>query len=202
MYLDRLHAYPTSELHLSVVDGRAGPCVAHDRSDVADPDLVGKVQRKKAVGPSGGIGERAWQHRGTVGRKDRLLGRKRPELRVKVPLNSGNLGHRLDHEVRVVNGVCEIRRISDPIQRVPRASAGRSLDLTLVPCRELRETLPGLVDDLVADVVGRDREAAVSGLIRDLRTEDPSSEHCDVVDAYGHVVLLKNSVSTPVQGKN
>src|SRR5262245_52413233 len=109
MNLDGLHSYPACELYRGVVDGRAGPCVAHDLSDVLDPDLVGKVQREKAVGPSGGIGERAWQHRGTVGRKNRLLWRKRPELRVKVSLNSGNLGRRLDHKVRVANRVCQAR---------------------------------------------------------------------------------------------
>ena len=54
---------------------------------------------------------------------------------------------------------------------------GRTLDLLLVPGREAGEPVPGLLEDLVADVVCRDVEAGVRGLyaICEPRTPVPST---------------------------
>ena len=177
------------EVHYGVVDGWVSASVAHDLSDVVDPDLVGEVQREEPVGPARRVGEIAGQQRGAVGGEDRLLGRERPHLRVELPLDVQALGRRLDHELRLANRVCETRRIPDPGQGGPGGAVGRPRDLLLVPGPEPREPLPGRLEDFVADVEDDDLEAGVRGLVRDLRTEDAGSEHGDVVDA-GHMVVL------------
>jgi hypothetical protein len=90
--------------------------------------VVREVQREEAVRAAGGIGEVARQQGRGVRREDRALGRRLGDRRVDGPLQVEVLGDRLDDQVRVADGLGEIRGDVDAVRRAPsRAGVVRDL---------------------------------------------------------------------------
>ena len=85
-----------------------GLVLGHDLGHVVLPDGVGKVQRQVLLGAAGVLGKGARQQRGGVGDDDGLLRQNRGELLVEVDLCLGILGHGLDDQVGVGNGLGEV----------------------------------------------------------------------------------------------
>jgi hypothetical protein len=82
----------------------------------------------------------------------------------------------------------------DPRQCGPRRPTGRAIDFLLVERGEPLKAVLRIVEKLVADVVGGDREAGVGGLVGDLGAQHARAQHRHVLDVGvdGHFVLLSS----------
>ena len=109
-------------------------------------------------------------------RRPRPLGRRQRSVQTR-PLELEALRHRLDHQVCALHGGCELGSEPDAFDGLLGGSLGGFCYLRWVYRGDTVKSVPGLLQRRIADVVGRDLEAAMGDLkeICAPRTPAPST---------------------------